>query len=194
MKRQDSSRTSRTRPATLLDYALLGLLRRQPQSGYALRQQFRHSPIAHYSSSPGSIYPALRRLESSGLVDYRPAKRERAKYRLTPHGTRRLVRWLAEAPPVEEFDQRPDAFLLRLAFLGQEQDLHGAIRLLGSYQQWIIDRSNGLRAYVDSDAGGQLPLTGRLAVEFGLRGADAARTWAGDALARLTAAASAQAR
>jgi hypothetical protein len=47
----------------------LSLIRlRQPCSGYDLRGFFAGQPMATFSDSPGSIYPALKRLEKSGLV------------------------------------------------------------------------------------------------------------------------------
>jgi len=51
-----------------LDYALLGLLNKRPAAGYALRRLFQTTPLGVYSDSPGSIYPALRRLHRLGLV------------------------------------------------------------------------------------------------------------------------------
>ena len=73
-------------PASTLGFALLGLLQQQPRSGYALRRVFATTPMGHYSSSPGAIYPALRRLEQQGLVrgaldrgpSQRPKKRRRS--------------------------------------------------------------------------------------------------------------------
>jgi DNA-binding PadR family transcriptional regulator len=48
---------------TTLGYALLGLIRAEPRTGYALRMVFETTPMGSYSSSPGSIYPALKSLE-----------------------------------------------------------------------------------------------------------------------------------
>ncbi|MBX2878146.1 MAG: PadR family transcriptional regulator, partial [Saprospiraceae bacterium] len=47
---------------TRLDYAIMGLLIGGPLSGYQIRQIFETSEMGNYSSSPGSIYPALKRL------------------------------------------------------------------------------------------------------------------------------------
>jgi len=52
---------------TALEFALLGLVSQKPRSGYELIQVFRDRPMAHFSDSPGAIYPALRRMESAGL-------------------------------------------------------------------------------------------------------------------------------
>ena len=51
-----------------LGYALLGLLQGKPSSGYDLRKIFSSTSMRTYSDSPGSIYPALLRLEKQGLM------------------------------------------------------------------------------------------------------------------------------
>jgi len=53
----------KTTAIPLLGYALLGLLHQKERSGYDLRKVFTHTPVKHFSDSPGAIYPALRRLE-----------------------------------------------------------------------------------------------------------------------------------
>ena len=49
--------------ATRLDYALLALIAQEPRSGYDLRKIYALTPLAHFSDSPGAVYPSLRRLE-----------------------------------------------------------------------------------------------------------------------------------
>jgi DNA-binding PadR family transcriptional regulator len=53
---------------TPLEYAVLGLLHQSEQSGYDLRKVFAATALGNYSSSPGTVYPALKRLEKRGLV------------------------------------------------------------------------------------------------------------------------------
>lgn len=55
-------------PVTPLGYVLLCEIRVQPRGGYALRRLFETTPLGIFSSSPGSIYPALRGLETRGLI------------------------------------------------------------------------------------------------------------------------------
>ena len=73
-----------------------------------------------FSSSPGSIYPALRRLTEVGLV--RPSsvplgRRPRKEFRLTRAGTRRLSVWLNTPVTPPELLRRPGVLVLRYAFL-----------------------------------------------------------------------------
>ena len=53
---------------TNLGFALLGLVHKEPMSGYDLRKVFAETALGNYSSSPGAIYPALARLEKQGLI------------------------------------------------------------------------------------------------------------------------------
>src|SRR5215472_1921715 len=102
---------------SVLSFALLGLIRLlQPCSGYDLRGFFAGQPMALFSDSPGSIYPALQRLERSRLVvstiDKSTKLRRRRLYRLTPKGKESLKRWLTQ--PIRASDVlrgMPELFL-----------------------------------------------------------------------------------
>ena len=69
MKRNIMIHSMKKRTPTTLEYALLGLVHAEPRSGYDLCKVFETTPMGHYSSSPGAIYPALKRLEGAGLVE-----------------------------------------------------------------------------------------------------------------------------
>lgn len=108
---------------TELEYFLLGQLGRKARSGYELGQIVTSMPMTGFSSSPGSIYPALGRLEERGLARARAVgqgRRPRAEYRLTRAGRRVVRRW-AELPiTAEDLLRRPDLLLLRYSFLDFE--------------------------------------------------------------------------
>jgi DNA-binding PadR family transcriptional regulator len=76
-----------TPEVSLLGYALLGLLAQKESSGYDLRKTFADTPMQSFSDSPGAIYPALKRLELSGLirgkVEQGSGLRRRQLFRLT---------------------------------------------------------------------------------------------------------------
>src|SRR5262245_48899722 len=78
--------------ATRLDYALLALIGQAPRSGYDLRRIFALTPLAHFSDSPGAVYPSLRRLQRTRWVEpvsTRPeGGRRREAFRLTRTGRR----------------------------------------------------------------------------------------------------------
>ena len=54
---------------TTLDYIILALLFGEEQSGYRLRKSFEESALGNFGGdSPGTIYPALKRLEKNEFV------------------------------------------------------------------------------------------------------------------------------
>jgi DNA-binding PadR family transcriptional regulator len=78
-------------------YALLGLLRVKPLSGYEMKAWIDKSIRFFWAASYGQIYPELRRLEAAGLVERESApqgQRQRNVYRLTPDGDAVLHEWL----------------------------------------------------------------------------------------------------
>ena len=89
------SRTS----LSILEFALLGLVHdREPCCGYDLRKVFADTPMGSFSDSPGSIYPALARLERAklirGRVEETSSVRRRKLFRLSAGGLSALKRWL----------------------------------------------------------------------------------------------------
>src|SRR5262249_14204979 len=107
---------------SLLAHALLALIRlRQPCSGYDLRRFFAIRPMATFSDSPGSIYPALKRLEQSGMVsctlEENSRVRRRALYRISSTGKKALERWLERPVNAEDVLRRMPELCLRFSFL-----------------------------------------------------------------------------
>jgi PadR family transcriptional regulator, regulatory protein AphA len=78
--------------------ALLGLLSLGPMSGYDIRQLIQRSIGHFWSESYGQIYPGLKRLAASGLIEKKTernkGKPDRHLYSLTEDGRDRLREWL----------------------------------------------------------------------------------------------------
>lgn len=110
-----------SRNLTNLEYALLGLVGNGEISAYAARQIFTETGMARFSNSPGSIYPALRRLKEQGLLDAREVAgaRGRAKqvFNLTNAGEKMIKAWLALPLTYEEITSRSDVLMLRFSFM-----------------------------------------------------------------------------
>ena len=106
---------------TVLEFALLGLVSQKPRTGYELIKVFRDTPMAHYSDSPGAIYPALARLESAGLLrgktEHVHELRPRREFEPTQRGADELARWLRQRPSQEDVAHRLDEVMLRFAFM-----------------------------------------------------------------------------
>lgn len=77
-----------------LDMLLLGIVELAPAHGYAIISSLRDQTDGLLDLKEGAVYPALHRLEDSGLVasewDVVEGKRRRV-YRLTPQGKKALV-------------------------------------------------------------------------------------------------------
>jgi PadR family transcriptional regulator, regulatory protein PadR len=77
-----------------LDVLLLATLEGGPRHGYAVKEALREGSGGRFDLPTGTVYPALHRLESAGLIagDWSVADgRRRRTYRLTPAGRRRLA-------------------------------------------------------------------------------------------------------
>jgi DNA-binding PadR family transcriptional regulator len=76
-----------------LDVLLLAALEDGPRHGYAVKDALREGSSGRFDLPTGTIYPALHRLESAGLIagSWSTVEgRRRRTYQLTPAGVRRL--------------------------------------------------------------------------------------------------------
>lgn len=104
-----------------LSLAILGLLSKSPSSGYDLRKVFMNTPMGVFSSSPGAVYPALKRCEKNGWIrgdiDNTTELRPRQVFHLTEAGKSLLKKTLCQAVTLEDATQRPGDLILRFAFM-----------------------------------------------------------------------------
>jgi DNA-binding PadR family transcriptional regulator len=173
---------------SLLEHALLGLVHQQPRSGYALRKVFATTPMAHYSDSPGTIYPALGRLQRrgwiAGAVENGRSLRPQRVFSITARGIEQLKRWLAAEVAVEDVAWRMDDLMLRFAFMDGVLGRDAAIRFLGQLGPAIAEHLRGLERF-NAEAAPRMPIAGRLALESGIAGFRAQWRWATQAVRRL---------
>jgi len=82
-----------------LDLLLLAAVQEGPSHGYAIIESLRSRSNGAFDLPEGTVYPALHRLESAGLLASRWAERggrKRRLYRLTPRGRSALQRQQAD--------------------------------------------------------------------------------------------------
>jgi DNA-binding PadR family transcriptional regulator len=155
-----------------LGFALLGLIHQQPMSGYDLRKLFTSTAMGSYSDSPGAIYPALKRLEASGLargtVEESASLRKRRVFAITPKGLAALQAWLKKPVTRDDVMRRVDDLMLRFAFMDQALGAEWAARFLAELVEEIEGYLPGLQQYLESH-GSEMPLSGRLALECGIQ-------------------------
>ena len=176
-----SRRRTGVAPLSLLEGALLGLLHDEPRSGYALRKVFQDTPMFIFSDSPGSIYPALRRLEARGTlrstVEAARTLRPRQVFRLTREGTAALEAWLSAPVTRDTVVRGLDGAMLRFAFLDRVLGREATAAFLDALARELAAHVAALEGFHTSRAR-ELPLTGRLALESGIDGYNARLTWA----------------
>jgi DNA-binding PadR family transcriptional regulator len=167
-----------TTSITLLGYALLGLIHQEPRSGYALRMVFETTPMGNYSSSPGSIYPALEKLRKAKLIVAREPGRDPGRSKgllhLTAAGTKAFMAWLGES--VTSADVPPA--LLKFAFLQYSPDRDLTRAFLDSFGAATSAQAESLKEFLASEAGRALSPQSRVAVEHGRRSYKESAQWA----------------
>ena len=172
---------------SLLGFALLGLLHQQPMSGYDLRKMFASTAMGSFSDSPGAIYPALKRLETQGLVrgtvEESTGLRRRRVFRNTPKGLAALKAWLRKPVTRDDVMRGFDGVMLRFSFMDFTLGEEHSMKLLEQLSEQISSYIPGLRQYLKSHAP-QMPLSGRLALECGIYAYEAQLGWARSSLAQ----------
>ena len=169
------------RTPTTFEYALLGLLHQQPQSGYDLRKILETTALGNYSSSPGAIYPALRRLEKRGLiagqVDSTTALRPKKIFRPTAAGRQVFRRWLQLDVERADVERRIDELMLRFAFhsvLDSAPATLGFLRALLAETEAYVEELGRQRSLFPEGT----PLHPRLALAAGIEQYRACARWA----------------
>lgn len=102
-----------------LKYAILGLINREPMSGYDITREFNNNDLANFWYAKHSqVYPELARLMEEGLVTceivIQGEKLEKKIYSITEAGKQQLQEWLMKDEPLEATPK--DVFRLRMYF------------------------------------------------------------------------------
>lgn len=163
----------------------------KPRSGYDLRRDF-VTNLRYYSDSPGSIYPALRRLEARGWVERVSASgeggkegRSRQPFTLTEAGRQELVRWLEEPLAEADVETRLSDRLLRFAFMDRNVPRTVTIEFLRKLEEGLAARASRLRRRYDEMRANWPVHTGILSMLLGVETMEAQARWAGTARAEL---------
>ena len=121
--------------------------------GYELRKRLNATLGAFRAFSFGSLYPTLRRLQTTGQIategpvtdiDAVPlaSRRSRVTYRITAEGKERLAELLGDAGPQSWSD---DGFGVHLAFFSRTSS-EARMRILEGRRRRVEERREGLRA------------------------------------------------
>ncbi|HEY6445860.1 MAG TPA: PadR family transcriptional regulator [Acidobacteriaceae bacterium] len=183
----------KTNPSTL-EHAILGMLSFQPRSGYDVRRAFLTN-LRYYSDSPGTIYPALRRLEARGWIEPAPAatpageNRSRRPFSLTAAGRQELIAWLEQPVAKDDLAQRLPELFLRFTYMGTNIPRNKMLGFLRDLEAGLAARAAEQRRKFDEVRAVALPYhTGVLSMLLGVETTEAQARWAAEARAMLEAA------
>ena len=155
---------------TLLEYLILGSISQKPLTGYAIRMQFKNTALGNFSSSPGSVYPALKRMESNALVEKIKAPgSEKSAFAMTRFGSEILNKWLLKKIELEDVAKKKEWLLLRFAFMDNSISLEDQIRWLESFALHLRQYLKELNNYYESPGFNALPRNGQLAFQHGIK-------------------------
>jgi DNA-binding PadR family transcriptional regulator len=124
---------------TLLGYVLLGMLNQLPRSGYDVRVEMESASVGHFSSSPGSIYPALQQLKKNGFIDSEVVHRSRLKprevFHVTEKGKKTLRAWLRKRLAVSDLRDNLAELMLRFRFMEDTASNEETLRFLADFRR-----------------------------------------------------------
>ena len=177
------------RPTTL-EHALLGLLGMAPASGYDVKKIFDSTPMGHFSSSPGAIYPALKRMAGRGLVEARldttTQARPRRVFSLTQDGEETLRAWLSQSVTHQELVHESDVPILRFSLAEGKLSRSEVVAYLQGLEREVSSYIEELDEHLQRFAG--VPqLHPRLSLENGIRRYESLRDWAQYAITEIEA-------
>lgn len=172
---------------SLLGFALLGLLHKQPMSGYDLRKVFASTAMGSFSDSPGAIYPALKRLEARGMVrgtlEESTGLRQRRVFRNTARGVAAFKAWLKRPVTRDDVIRRIGELMLRFAFMDQALDPERTARFLREYGARLAEYVPSLKEFHEAQEA-KMPLSARLAFESGIEEYETRLMWVNTSLAK----------
>jgi DNA-binding PadR family transcriptional regulator len=152
-----SSSGGPARELTDFEHVLLGVICRGEASGYDLKRRLAMSPLGVYQPSSGALYPALRRLESRGLLcaqspsTARASARTRRVLEATSSGRAEHLRWIGQPVDPETVGSDLRLHLMRFVMMeGQlpRQDILGFLHSLRMALTSFLVELDGYRSTV----------------------------------------------
>jgi DNA-binding PadR family transcriptional regulator len=165
-------------------YFVLGLLIRQPMSGYDIKRFLKNLSWLIDVPSLGSLYPSLHALLKDGLATMEVVARQdrppRKIYTITEAGEEVLRAWLSQP---SEPNASLKKFIMRLALAGQLSQV-GLLAHLEQRRARVAAQKMSLEQFIAE--GENADLGERLMLDYELSLAAAELAWLDSALARLS--------
>ena len=167
---------------TTIDYAILGLLKTESLSGYKIRKTFELTALGDFSSSPGTVYPALKRLKRNLLIEETILEGISKKLlSITQKGLEVLKEWLRQSITITDIKKRDKELLLRFAFMENLIPNDEVVTFLQSYQNFTRTYIKELEDYLE-DEDSSISSFGKIAVKHGLISFKANLKWSQQAI------------
>lgn len=178
-----------------LKHALLGFINYGPMTGYELKKFFDTSVAHFWNAELSQIYPALKAMESEGLVEMKVEVQEdrpnRKVYSITDTGRRELLDWLAK--PAER-EQLREPILIKVFFgssLSKQElisVLHNCVDQTRTAVTYLEYAHQFVDKFVESIGLQHEALFWQLTIECGLKVHRAELEWAEEAIQKIEAA------
>lgn len=128
------------RELTTLEYLVLGVLSFGPQTGYSIILMF-EMDYWRGSTSPGSVYPILKRLEQSGIIEGEVEMvheaRSRKMYQLTNDGEDLLDEWLNAPFDKSDVAEEYNTVLMKFMFAERRFTHEQVMDFLARYERGV---------------------------------------------------------
>ena len=136
-----------------LKYAILGLVNREPMTGYDIKKAFDSRGLTNFWHAEHSqIYPEMKKLLAEGLVEYetviRGEKLETKLYEITEAGRKDFHDWLRDDVEIERTYK--DVFRLR-TFFNESMNKEEYLTLLRSQLRQHTETRDMLKHFIDLD-------------------------------------------
>ena len=162
-----------------IDMVILGLLSHEDLTGYDIKKRIDGAVSFFWKGSFGNIYPALKEMESNGLIsktDTSVGGRERTSYHISKAGKDKLANWLHEEQSSNELRYET---LLKL-FFGGAADKKTSVKCIEAFEKQIQKDLMILKGHADTlgnDFQNEDHLYYYLTVLFGIESYEAYLRW-----------------
>lgn len=133
-----------------LKYAILGLVNRNPLTGYDITKVFNEGLVEFWYAKHSQIYPELKKLTDEDLISYETViqgeKLEKKLYTITEKGKKCLKKWLEKDDPLEPTPK--DIFRLK-AYFCDEMNNETLLRQFQSSLAKHLERLEYLESCMD---------------------------------------------
>ncbi len=167
-----------------LKSVLLGFLRREDCTGYELKAAMDESVGFFFGASYGSIYPALKDLQSGGMVLVREViqsgKPNKKIYSITPEGEAYFRDQLKKQPAADSFRSE---FLMQL-FFGQHQESDRLLEMVSDHRDTRRAKLKMLRGIEDAVKDVADPYE-MMCLRYGVTNFEATLSWLDETEARV---------